>query len=193
MRVSENSDISADSKNLQIGTTDKNGDYLINATYNTRLSYDYYISLNPNGSYTKENPYLVKDTSSSILKAYFYYSSQYRSLMQDITDIKKSKGNQHFDFNVAPCGRLRIIARNVAPADDSDKIVVSVIDKNLVDGAAIVYSGKFRMPVTGNYMLIPTNGTVSIKWLITSNNKKTTLFDTIPLEPYTKSNYYIEY
>jgi len=193
VRISENSDLSPSSKNLQIGASDTNGDYMINVTYNTRISYDYYVSLNPNDNYNKENPYLVKDTVSDILKAYFYFTSQYRSLKQDITDVKKTKGKQHFDFNVAPCGRLRIIARNVSPANDSDKIVVSVIDKNLIEGATTVYSGKFRVPVTGSYMLIPTSGTVSLKWLVTSNNQKTTLYDTIPLAPFSKATYYIEY
>ncbi len=192
VKVSQTSELN-DSKGTQVSTTDANGNYRINATYNTRVTYDYYVSLKPNDNYNSADPFTVKDTVQDVYKAYFYYTSHYRSLKQDITAVKKSKGNQQFDFNVAPGGRLRIAARNVAPADPEDKIEVSVVDKNLPDGAKLIYTGKTSIPVTGNYSLVPTSGTVSIKWKVTTPTMQTITIDTIPLPAFSKATYYINY
>ncbi|HOZ87700.1 MAG TPA: hypothetical protein PL029_08080 [Bacteroidia bacterium] len=193
VRITQSAELDPSNKAMQVSSTDPNGNFKINATYNTRVTYDYYISLSPNANYNTADPFVVKDTTPAEYKTYFYYTSHYKSLQQDIKDVKKSKGNQNFAFNVAPAGRLRIIALNVAPADPTDKIEVSVVDKNLPDGSKTVYSGKNTVPATGSYMLVPTSGTVSLKWKVTRPGGETLSYDTIPLPAFSKATYYINY
>ncbi|MES2680358.1 MAG: hypothetical protein V4635_10755 [Bacteroidota bacterium] len=193
VRITQSAELDPSNKAMQVSPTDANGNFKINATYNTRVTYDYYISLNPNANYNTADPFVVKDTTPVEYKAYFYYTSHYKGLTQDIKDVKKTKSNQDFTFNVAPGGRLRIVARNVAPADAADKIEVSVVDKNLPDGAKNVYSGKNTVPATGNYMMVPTSGTVSLKWKVTTQGVETMSYDTIPLPAFSKATYYINY
>ena len=183
-----------EAKSIQLTTTDSEGNYLINAVYNTKINYDYYVSLNPNDSYVKDNQFFVKDTSSFISKSYYYQASQYTAILQDIKPIKKTKSGQNFDLKAATCARLKIIAKNVAPANESDKIEVTLIDKNLKDGGVVIFSNKvLETPVVGNYSLIPTAGSVSLKWSVTELNSTKIFYDTIAVQPHSKTVFYINY
>lgn len=194
VKISQSAELKPDSKALQLATTNADGSFMINATYNTRVTYDYYISLQPNENYVATNQFSVKDTVSEISKAYLYYTSQYKTLKQDISNIKKTKDNQYFEFNVAPCARLKIVATDTIPKNDNSRVIVTFIDRNLTTGNPIIYSKTTReSSIPGDYILVPTSGTVSISWYVNSENPAYVHTDTLVLTAFTKSTYHIYY
>jgi len=179
---------------IQLASTDAAGDYRINAVYNTKIGYEYYVSLNPNDAFDKTNQFFVKDTTANISKTFYYFAAQYSGISQDIKPIKKTKKSQNFELKAATCARLKIVARNVLPINDSDKIVVTLVDNKLKDGGVEIFSNKVKeTPAIGNYSLIPTVGKASLKWVVTDLSGTRTFYDTISVVPYTKATFRINY
>lgn len=194
VKISQSAELKPDAKALQLATTKTDGKFMINATYNTRVTYDYYISLQPNENYVASSQFTVKDTASEISKAYLYYTSQYKTLKQDISNVKKTKDNQYFEFNVAPCARLKIVATDTIPKNDNSRVIVTFIDRYITTGNPIIYSKTTRESSTpGDYILVPTSGTVSISWYVNSESPAYVHTDTLVLTPFTKSTYHIYY
>jgi hypothetical protein len=169
-------------------TSDANGDFIINAKYSRRPLFDYNISLLPNENYVSGYPQQMTDTSSETSFTYWYFNSEYRAISssQSWYELKKKRRTQHYEFQVAPCARIKFVATNVAPFNADDAIYVDTVDENFETGYESLFSQSPGFPPEIGYKSVPTGGTIKLRWKVRKKGQENLFYDTVALPAFKK-------
>ncbi len=168
-------------KPIESTTTDSNGEYFfkygakIETRYKNRL-----ISIDKN---------LFSDMDTSAVLDIKYEIGHYPGCEKVKWDYNgHSRKNQ--DFFIAPLARIKVVPHNVTHVYDGVTLRIDLYDDNYSQLASYYDSGNITN--TNYYTQFPSNGRINIVWQFQSSIYQN-FYDTIHVEPFTKTTYHFNY